>query len=99
MKRVLQRVDAALRAGNSAYGSLGRASLRIANVQSRGVRGQQAELHYDGQANKFETSLAGTGNLYNIAAAACVALTCDLKWQEILKGINKSPTLFAARAF
>ena len=70
------------------YGCSRKVDLRITDIRMRGVRGGHAVLRSDGRQIFVETALCGIGNLYNIAAAASVALQLHLSVDEIAQGIS-----------
>jgi UDP-N-acetylmuramoyl-tripeptide--D-alanyl-D-alanine ligase len=71
------------------YGLSIKVDLRITDIRMRGVKGGHAVLRADGRQIPVETSLCGIGNLYNIAAAASVALQLQLSGDEIAQGISR----------
>jgi UDP-N-acetylmuramoyl-tripeptide--D-alanyl-D-alanine ligase len=77
------------RARKYTYGLSRKVDLRITDIRMRGVRGGHAVLRSEGKQIFVETGLCGIGNLYNIAAAAAVALQLHLSVDEIAQGISK----------
>jgi len=53
----------------------------------RGVKGSSAVLISQGRQIPVETMLCGFGNLYNVAAAASVALTMNVAPEDVVRGI------------
>src|SRR5262245_56274513 len=71
------------------YGFSPKTDLKITDVRMRGVKGSSAVLVSHGHQILLETSLSGFGNLYNIAAAASVAMTLEIPTLEIAQAITK----------
>jgi UDP-N-acetylmuramyl pentapeptide synthase len=65
------------------FGRSQNSDLRIAKLKLKGVRGLEALLAWHDQQLKIDSSLCGLGNAYNIAAAACVALSEGVSPAEI----------------
>lgn len=63
------------------------ADVTVGDVTMRGIDGTTATLTLRGDAQRIETRLIGTANLANIAAAAAVALSCDVAAADIVAGI------------
>ncbi len=71
------------------FGSSHDSDLRIEELNMKGVQGLEAVLNWKGEKIKVESSLCGTGNAYNIAAAVCVALIEGMKVDDIQKAVRK----------
>ncbi len=65
------------------------ASLRILDYVSEGVRGSKATFVWDRGSTTFRTKLCGAGNILNLAAASCAAVSMELTPEEIQRGIEK----------
>jgi len=84
---IAKRIQAA--GGNHiSYGMSSEADLQLSSLQLRGVRGCSGVFRWKENRFEFETKLCGTGNLQNIAAAACTSLLLELSWEQILSGIR-----------
>jgi UDP-N-acetylmuramoyl-tripeptide--D-alanyl-D-alanine ligase len=70
------------------YGLSRKADLRITDVRLHGVKGGHAVLRSSQPQIAVNTPLCGMGNLYNIAAAAAVAIQMNLSSAEITSGIS-----------
>lgn len=86
--RICERVKAFPRSQLVSFGFRKEADLRIEVIRSLGVNGQQAGFWWKDIPYAFLTSLCGKGNLYNIAAAACVALLSDIHPETIAVSIG-----------
>jgi UDP-N-acetylmuramoyl-tripeptide--D-alanyl-D-alanine ligase len=71
------------------FGFSPKATLRIVDYVPQGVRGSKATFIWNRGSLTFETSLAGPGNMMNLAAAACVAIALNVSTAEILRGLVK----------
>ena len=83
---ILQREST--RKNSIAFGFSDQADVRLTNVQMNGVRGSKGTIHWSNEDRNFETELCGVGNLYNIAAAAAVALLHDVSLELITDAIG-----------
>lgn len=71
------------------FGFSPKASLRIMDYVSEGVRGSQATFVWDRSSTTFRTKLCGTGNIQNLAAGACAGVSMKLTPEEIKRGLEK----------
>ena len=71
------------------YGFSPGVDLRITDVRMRGVKGSRAVLIAHNQQIPVETALSGFGNLYNITAAASVALILNVPIKDLIQGISE----------
>jgi UDP-N-acetylmuramoyl-tripeptide--D-alanyl-D-alanine ligase len=71
------------------YGFADGVDLRITDARMKGVQGSSAVLVTQNENISVETVLCGMGNLYNIAAAASVALIMNVPTRDMIQGIQE----------
>jgi UDP-N-acetylmuramoyl-tripeptide--D-alanyl-D-alanine ligase len=77
------------KANKISFGQSQKADLRIEQLSLKGVRGLEASFTWHNQPLRIESSLCGLGNIYNIAAAVCVALTEGITTGEIERAVRE----------
>jgi UDP-N-acetylmuramoyl-L-alanyl-D-glutamate--2,6-diaminopimelate ligase len=68
------------------YGLEDGAAVRAVRISS-GFEGLRFEIQYNGRSYPVESPLAGRINVYNILAAWCTAITCEIEPEVIAGGI------------
>jgi UDP-N-acetylmuramoyl-tripeptide--D-alanyl-D-alanine ligase len=86
---LLQEQVAKRNANKISFGQSQNADLRIEQLSLKGVRGMKAIFRWDNQPIQIESSLCGLGNIYNIAAAVCVALTEKITTPQIESAVRE----------
>ncbi len=72
------------------YGIEQNADLMAQNIQSHGLEGVSCDLVYQGAKHPIHSPLLGTFSIYTILCAAAVAISEDMDWDAIIKGLSHS---------
>ena len=72
------------------YGIQEDADLTAGEIQSLGLSGLSATLHYQGEAHAIQSPLLGEFSVYTILRSVAVALTEGLDWETICAGLRTS---------
>ncbi len=80
------------KAGIIFYGLNPEADLWADEIQSKGLKGIQFRLHYQGKSNKLQIPMLGRHSVQTVLRASAAAFSLGMTWEEIIEGLIHSST-------